>query len=397
MMLRLAFLAPEFIPAWGGVGAYSEELVRSLSKRGDIEIHVLTPSRGAQFDPKAVEANFGGRIKVHAISKASDTFFYNFHFQRAVLRELPRLHKLHSFDLIHSANLVQMPDIFQKLFRRLDIPTVCTIHSTIQSQVRASLDSSKKLWKMGPSEYLSLMLYPVISTLQSAYVRRTTRFITVSRKMAISLEKQLGVHPITPVHNGVDLDLFRKHKGGFPDVSAAAGKRPVILYSGRLVSQKGLSLFVRLMEELDAFFVIAGSGEPDVILRQLRNIPIEKYMFLGHVDRKELPGLYGTSDIFVLPSYSENLPMSILESMAMGCSVVSTDVGAVDEMVEHGKTGLLCRPGDYTGLKHEVASLIEDPRKRKSLAEAALKKVRKEFNSDRMADKTLDVYKEVIR
>ncbi len=87
--MKLAFLAPEFLPYLGGVGIYSVNLVKELSKYSDLDIHVFTPARGEDYDRDSVLDYFGHRIKLHNISVASDDFVYNFAFQYQVFRQLP--------------------------------------------------------------------------------------------------------------------------------------------------------------------------------------------------------------------------------------------------------------------------------------------------------------------
>ena len=140
--MKLAFLAPELFPPIGGVGIYSVHLVKELSKQEDMDIHVFTPARGEDYDKERVLAYFGNRIHLHNISTANDDFRYNFAFQYKIFRELPRYHREHRFDLIHSANLVHMPDIYLK-FKRLDVPSIVTVHTTIKGQVKGFLDLFK--------------------------------------------------------------------------------------------------------------------------------------------------------------------------------------------------------------------------------------------------------------
>ena len=78
--MRLAFLAPEFLPPLGGVGIYSVNLIKELSKYKDMDIHVFTPSRGEDYNREKVLDYFEHRIKLHNISNASDDFVYNLAF-----------------------------------------------------------------------------------------------------------------------------------------------------------------------------------------------------------------------------------------------------------------------------------------------------------------------------
>ena len=86
--MRIAILAPEYLPPWGGVGVYSYELVRELSLNKKLEIDVLTPRRG-NLGIKDMQDN----VSVHHITDANDTFFYNLKFQLGLAKQFPKLHK----------------------------------------------------------------------------------------------------------------------------------------------------------------------------------------------------------------------------------------------------------------------------------------------------------------
>jgi len=401
--MRLAFLAPEFFPPVGGVGIYAIHLVKELSKHEEMDIHIFTPARGKDYDREKILNYFGHRIQLHNISTAYDDFVYNFTFQYKVFRELPRYHRYHHYDLIHSANLVNMPDIYLKL-KPLGIPSVATVHTTIKGQVRGFLDASKNFLSLAPSERWSLAAYPYISLMESIYLRRTKHMITVSRRFAEMLQEQYhfrGV--IEPIHNGIDLELFNYQRISdpyerFPQLK---GKGPVVLYAGRLVARKGLDLFVDAISQLKdsrAHFVFAGRGPEKLIsdLLQRNDIPVERYTCLGFVPNDQLPWLYKLSSIFVLPSFYENLPISLLEAMAMKVSCIASNVGAVDEIIKQGENGLLFEAGDVKALVRHIRLLLESDEQREKLAEAGFHRVRAEFTSATMAKKHREFYEKVL-
>ena len=263
--MKLAFLAPEFLPCLGGVGIYSVNLVKELSKCSDLDIHVFTPIRGKDYDKNRILDYFGHRIKLHNISVASDDFMYNLAFQYQVFRQLPRYHQLYGYDLLHAANLVNMPDIFLK-FRNLPIPMVTTVHTTIRGQVQGFLAASKNPFAMTRSEILSLATYPFISMLERMYRSRSKYFITASRKFEEIMRRDYNFKGIIErIHNGVDLELYDDENAGdpyqkFPELR---DKGPIVLYAGRLIARKGLDFYAEAIshvKDTKAHFVFAGRG-----------------------------------------------------------------------------------------------------------------------------------------
>lgn len=406
-MLRLAFLAPEFMPALGGVGTYSVELVKNLSKNKDIEVHVITPTRGRNYNKQEVMEYFGNRVKIHTISKANDSFFYNFGFQLAVLRNFKKLHKEHKFDLVHSANLVHMPDIFLK-FGNIGIPSITTVHTTLKSQSYAN--GSIKLEGAGKKsmvERMTYLTYPYISMMERKYLKETKNLIAVSNWVKGFVMERSNPKNLTVIPNGVDIERFfpkkglgKEEKGDFGELEDLG--RPIVLYCGRLMALKGLKTLIASMEgvlkEKDAYFVFAGPGEREPWEKMIESVGISKnsYTFLGQVNHEKIPSLYRKADIFVLPSFTESCPLTVLEAMASGLPVIASEVGGISEIIENRKDGLLVKPGDTAELTKSIITLLSENELRKNFARSARAKAVEKFSSEKMAEQTLGYYRKVL-
>ncbi|MEK6968339.1 MAG: glycosyltransferase family 4 protein [Nanoarchaeota archaeon] len=403
--MKIAFFAPEFYPPWGGVGTYSIQLVKEISKLRNTEIHVFTPRRGKNYNAKEVLNFFGNRIQLHNISDANDTFVYNYHFQRALGNQFDSFNKKYKFDLTHSANLVHMPDILLK-FRKQTIPSVVTGHTTIKGQVSGFLKGNKNFFRMAPSEKGSIALYPLISALEAYYLKKTPNLISPSETFKRIFEKRGYKGKIFTVRHGIDTDLYsfnnaQDKSDKFKQIDKIHD--PIILYAGRLISQKGIGLFVSLMDRLikkgrKAHFIIAGHGDIKTLrgLLEAYKIPKERYTLLGFVPNHELPWFYKRSDIFVLPSFYENFPISLMEAMAMRCVPVATDVGAVSELIDDGKDGFIVPAGDIAAIISRVEQLLSNSKLRQAFGLNAEKKIRKHFSAPVMAKNTRKVYEEIL-
>jgi len=106
--------------------------------------------------------------------------------------------------------------------------------------------------------------------------------------------------------------------------------------------------------------------------------------------------LLAQASIFILPSYQENLPVALLEAMAMGLPVVTTPVAGIPDMVEEGRNGFLVPPGDYAGLAERIVRLAHDPALRRSMGEANVAKVRQEYHPALFAKRIADVYRKLL-
>lgn len=138
------------------------------------------------------------------------------------------------------------------------------------------------------------------------------------------------------------------------------------------------------------------------------NGPVEKYRAevaaLGLSERIALPGwqsgdrvraLLAASDIFILPSRQEGLPIAILEAMAGGAAVIATPVGAITDAISDGETGLLVPPGDAAALTVAIGRLLDDPALRTRLAANARQRFAAMFTIDRTADLVAALYRDL--
>jgi len=142
------------------------------------------------------------------------------------------------------------------------------------------------------------------------------------------------------------------------------GRGRTLLFLGALIQRKGVINLLQAIkslcdEEINNFkLLIAGSGEEENKLREFVKINKmeERVDFLGWITNEQKPELLKKSDILVLPSYNEGLPISILEAMSYGLPIVSTNVGSIAEAVSNN--GFLVNPGDVDGLARSLKLLI---------------------------------------
>lgn len=403
--MKIAMLAPEFLPVWGGVGTYVVELARHFPK--DVEIHIITPFRKKIGTAKSSSSDydferiFGDNVHIHFLSTASDTFIYNAKFQIAILRKLKQVISHHGIDIVHS-NAGHMPDLFINP-TKLGVPIVTTIHSTLLSQLGVIKQADFKFSQLEFSEQMTLLLGPVLTYSERLYYNTMRRYITVSKwsKKQVVNEKNLEPYSIRVIHNGIDPSRFnpwrkKEAKSHFPklvDIDA-----PKVLYLSRLVGKKGVDILMRaipkILKSTDAHFIFAGPGKDSYFKKY--NLSNKRYTFLGYVDHELTPSLYALADIFVLPSFYENFPISVLEAMASEIAVVATNVGGIPEMITPGYNGVLIPPKDIDSLANALIMLIENDHLRKKMGRNARKTVLRKFTWEKTAKLTVEYYEEIL-
>lgn len=179
---------------------------------------------------------------------------------------------------------------------------------------------------------------------------------------------------------GVDEDHLVTAHNCVPDPGAhnvRAGEPPLIVFLGRLSERKGvpellLALSHPVMKELRWRAVLAGDGPVEHYRRQAADMGLSGLVDMpGWLSADETRALCARADILVLPSHAEGLAMAVLEGLSHGLAVVTTRVGAHEEVISDGETGVFVPVGDKDALAAALAKLITDPDIRSRLSAGA--------------------------
>lgn len=192
-------------------------------------------------------------------------------------------------------------------------------------------------------------------------------------------------HKLRIVHCGIQPERY----GRAPDHSP--GKR--MIFVGRLAAVKGvlvlLEAFAALLKEHpDAELTLVGDGpEREAIHAHARALGCyDAIRFTGYLSQDEVAAELAQTDLFVLPSFAEGVPVVLMEAMASGLPVVATRIAGIGELVEDGTTGLMVPPGDKVALTQALSALLEDPDLRATMGRTARAKVEADYNIGLEAD-----------
>ncbi|MBQ8046821.1 MAG: glycosyltransferase family 4 protein [Prevotella sp.] len=183
-----------------------------------------------------------------------------------------------------------------------------------------------------------------------------------------------------------------------PSIQEKNSKDLNLLFMGALGQRKGIYDLLHVIAEHKAEWdgriclYVAGNGEVEKTLKVIKEKALEGIVcYKGWVDGVEKTELLRAADVFVLPSYNEGLPISILEAMSYAKPIISTTVGGIPEIVESEENGFLVNPGDKDGLYTAISVLLQDVGMRKRMGEHSLHRVQSHF-PERVAQKLTDVY-----
>jgi glycosyltransferase involved in cell wall biosynthesis len=292
-------------------------------------------------------------------------------FDVRVLRSIRDIVIRHDINLIHSHDYKSdfFAFLLKRWLRRKNLALISTAHAWVILGPRGEF-----------YRRCDLML-----------MKRFDHLIAVSH--ATKAEMVAGGVPasaISVIHNGIDTDAWSPRLV-VKDLREEFGLRdafPVVGYVGRIMPEKDLETWLRAAALIarkypKAAFVLVGEGRDRVTLEQLTRLACSlgiahRVFFPGY--RENLLAVYATFDLFMMSSRREGLPNTILEAMAMGLPVVTTDVAGAKELVVEGRTGFVLPQGDAVGLARELISLASDERRRKKMGQRGRQRVEREFS-----------------
>ncbi|MBR8832365.1 MAG: glycosyltransferase [Chlorogloea purpurea SAG 13.99] len=177
-----------------------------------------------------------------------------------------------------------------------------------------------------------------------------------------------------------------------------------LLYVGRLAPEKGVPILLESMVTLkdqhpEAVLTLVGDGS---YRSQLETLSIElgigdNVKFVGYKSGSEVREYLQQTDVFVLPSFAEGVPVVLMEAMAAGVPVVATGIAGVGELVEDRISGYLVRPGDTVSLTDGIVSLLNDAPLRSRMGAAGREKVETQFNIESEVDRLYSILKDCLR
>jgi glycosyltransferase involved in cell wall biosynthesis len=256
----------------------------------------------------------------------------------------------------------------------LDIPLVATIH-TSHFLTRAE----KRFWR------------PILGRL----VRTPDYTLAASQEIAkVAMGLAPGVE-VEALANGVETDVFRRIE---PTLQVA--RRPRILVPRRLFQKNGVEFFVRalpeILESVDVEAVFVGDGPEGPRLKALvGELGIaNRVTFLGKQDHSSMPGILSSGDLAVIPSLMEATSVAALESMACELPVLASNVGGLPEIIDDSVGGLF-EPGNPKALARAVIEILAAGNL-PELGRAARCRVKELWSNDRLADRHLEIYSDLL-
>jgi glycosyltransferase involved in cell wall biosynthesis len=243
------------------------------------------------------------------------------------------------------------------------------------------------------------------SRLDRLALKRFDRVVLVHEAMSQTAGlNRLKAPLVRVVENGIPISRQEEvSKAALdPAIVRFCHNRPLIVGAiGRLSKEKGFDILLRAASEVlrqtgAGGFVIFGDGPERSSLEQLsRELGLAEHVLLPGY-RGEARKYLGLFHVFVLPSRTEGLPITLLEAMSASVPIIATKVGGVPRVLDDGLGGVLVEPNDASGLAEAIMTLLENHESAAALVAHSRAQVDARFSSRAMAVRYLDVYREML-
>lgn len=376
--MHIAVMTPQFPPRWGGVGNGAFFETQAFAERGHT-IDIITRKRASGTEFPDLHPN----IIVHEVPMLLLPMLFAVSFGRNATRKV--LDMGNDFDVIHiHSNMTLVP---RWAYDQLQGAIISTMHGTwvgerSQMCLRDIIPSIESL-----NDLAVMYISPIVDAYED-YALMYSDGVTIDSVSEMKAVRSRGLSSLCSrmdlIPEGVDTKTFNpgNEDGSILDKYGVGDSDHVLFSISRLASRKGYFKLLRLFSSIrkernDVKLIIGGTGPQEQFLRQwvVKQGLDRDIIFTGPLPFSDLKALYATTDVFVFYSLWEGQGLVIMESMASGTPVVSTDVGGVPEMVEHGKDGYHFHEGEDRRAIGYINDLLDNPAKRREFGRRGHKKM----------------------
>ncbi len=403
--LKICLLGYRSQPYGGGQGIYIKYLSKALVEAGH-QVDVISGQPYPHVDPRVTLIKMPGMnlfetglgsISLHHLrsmtniiewtGKLTGGFAEPHCFGRRVFKYLNR-HGRH-YDIIHDNQCLSWGML--KLQKK-GFPLVTTIHHPITSDLQIALNAASD-WKAR----LLIKRWHSFLTMQKKVAKRLDNVVTVSERSQQDIASAFELKPadISLVYNGIDTEEFRPMpaiaKKPFRIMATASADAPL---KGVRYLLEAVAELVKDYPQLELLMV--GQPQPGGATEQLiqRLNIADRIIFVSGISTEQLVTHYAEAQLVVIPSVYEGFGLPAGEAMACGVPVVSTDGGALPEVV--GDAGVIVPVKDSQAIAQAVSALLDNPSQREAMSVAGRLRVEALFCWTKAARQMTDYYSQVL-
>ncbi|MEC8299446.1 MAG: glycosyltransferase family 4 protein [Pseudomonadota bacterium] len=394
--LKICLLSYRSNPRSGGQGIYIKFLSKALADLGH-KVDVISSEPFPELDSRVrlikifglnlfEKENHITALKFKHLFSFTDFFEWismltggfsePYTFGRRVLKYFKRNDS--DYDIIHDNQSLCHALISLK---QKGWPVLATIHHPISLDLKIAIEHEKR-WQYK----LLINRWHHFLKMQKSVAKQIDQVVTVSESSRNDIEKDFGVarKNITVIHNGIDTEIFK------PLPQIERNSETIMTTTSSDSPLKGLSYLLKAVAALTEEFpslhlnILGKVNEGGTAARLIKELNLgSKVSFFSDISTREIVELYAKASCAVVPSLYEGFGLPAGEAMACEVPVVSTDGGALPEVV--GEAGLIVMAGDHQALKESIAFLLKNPYLRKEYGKKGRERIMKKFSWYRCA------------
>jgi glycosyltransferase involved in cell wall biosynthesis len=348
---RVALFSGNYNCTLDGANKTLNRLVDHLQSEAGVEVRIYSPTA-----PKPAFAPVGDLVSVPSFAIPLRP---EYRVAMGLPRHIQRDVRAFNPDIIHLSAPDLLGSAAQSLARKLDVPVVASLHTHFESYL----------------DYYGLgLLKPWMERRLAAFYNGCDYVLAPNPSIAEQVQRDSPAARARVWARGVEPQLFNpeRRSDAWRRAHGFRDDRPVVVFLGRVVMEKGLGVFVETIEALQAArgpvqVLVIGEGPALPWFRER----LPDAVFTGFLSGDALAMAIASSDIFFNPSSTETFGNVNLEAMASGLAMVCADAPNCRALVEPGRTGILCRSHDPGAYADAILFLMDDPVRRMAMGRAA--------------------------
>lgn len=386
--LRVCFISRRFFPTISGMSVYAANLLRELVAHG-VDVTLVSQYRSDELGRKV----YGGGeppevagVKVIGLELVGEQNGGDFETDiEQIIETVKQEHRLKSFDLLHAQYGYPTGFAALEAGKILDVPSIVSIQG-------------------GDGHWVGVGCCETHRDAMRIVLENANEILIGSKSFAEEVEEnhRVDVSGFTIVPGAVDTNRFTP-RNDWRAAEFINPQTPTILYHGRVDRRKGaldlLEAFAALVKEIGTKprLIYSGIGPDfDQVRARINELNLNEFVEMrGYVEYENVPQIYREADVFASPTYAEGFSNTILEAMASGLAIVSTNAVGVVDCLRDKENGLLVEIGNIEELKNALHEILVDENLRKTLAANALEECREVYSWEKIGRQILEIYERV--
>lgn len=398
--MKICIFTETYYPVIGGGETQTRLLAEGLSARGH-KVTIVT----RRSDAVLQKVERYGEINVYRLPPSGGQHYKKWGLLFSGFALLVQLHREYELIFVSGFRVIGVSAILvSKIFGK-----VCILKSDNNGEMSGKFFSGG-LQKYGLNE--EFLPFKVALYLRNRLLRNAHAFVAISKEIETEFLHygEVPASKIINIPNSVNTNIFhpvrKSEKERLRQSLGLPTNVKLVIYTGRLVSYKGLPLLLEAWKDIQAKYakvllLLVGSASNDIFSceQELKDFVNANRLentiwFVGEVP--EVSQFLKASDIFVFPTEKEAFGISLIEAMACGLPVIATPVGGIKDVVSNWENGILIKPGDHKTLYEALDKLLSDEKLTSKFGQAARESVQELYSSEFVTGKYLSLFQSLV-